>query len=337
MAERRAQQKYYPPEWDPRKGSLNTFHGQHPLRERARRLASDGILVVRFELPFNVWCGGCGAHIERGVRYNADKKKAGMYYSTPVWSFRMKCHLCENHFEIQTDPKNAQYVVVEGARRKNEEFPAEDAGLEGLQLLSPEERERLRADPMLRLEHTSEDQRRAAEQHGSIRTMAKAQAQRADSYAMNSMLRRRFRDEKHARHAQAVSDDAFRAKLSLGGLPLQAESHEDAATASAAMMLHRSAAAAARPQRHQLAILDESIFRPSGDASVRRRARSTPTPLVIASAVSVHKASTDESSDDDRRKRIHTLAKTVASASAPVTSMTSGGVLSGAVVRRGAS
>lgn len=37
-------------------------------------------------------------------RYNAEKKKIGMYYSTPVYQFRMKCHLCNNHFEIKTDP-----------------------------------------------------------------------------------------------------------------------------------------------------------------------------------------------------------------------------------------
>lgn len=27
-----------------------------------------------------------------------------MYYSTPVYQFRMKCHLCDNHYEIKTDP-----------------------------------------------------------------------------------------------------------------------------------------------------------------------------------------------------------------------------------------
>lgn len=37
-------------------------------------------------------------------RYNAEKKKIGMYYTTPVYQFRMKCHLCDNHFEIKTDP-----------------------------------------------------------------------------------------------------------------------------------------------------------------------------------------------------------------------------------------
>ena len=27
-----------------------------------------------------------------------------MYYTTPVYQFRMKCHLCDNYFVIKTDP-----------------------------------------------------------------------------------------------------------------------------------------------------------------------------------------------------------------------------------------
>ena len=40
-----------------------------------------------------------------GVRYNAHKRKVGNYYTTPIYKFRMKCHLCDQYFEIQTDPK----------------------------------------------------------------------------------------------------------------------------------------------------------------------------------------------------------------------------------------
>ena len=39
------------------------------------------------------------------MRYNAEKKKIANYYSTPIYSFRCKCHLCSGWFEIQTDPK----------------------------------------------------------------------------------------------------------------------------------------------------------------------------------------------------------------------------------------
>lgn len=70
------------------------------------------ISLIRFELPYNIWCGGCGAHVGMGVRYNAQKTTVGRYYSTPIFKFRMKCHLCDNHFEIQTDPK-VGHVIYE--------------------------------------------------------------------------------------------------------------------------------------------------------------------------------------------------------------------------------
>ena len=40
-----------------------------------------------------------------GVRYNAEKSQVGKYYTTPIFRFCMKCTMCENRFEIETDPK----------------------------------------------------------------------------------------------------------------------------------------------------------------------------------------------------------------------------------------
>merc|ERR1719342_1635864 len=34
-------------------------------------------------MPYNIWCDGCKKHIGMGVRYNAEKTKIGMYYTTP--------------------------------------------------------------------------------------------------------------------------------------------------------------------------------------------------------------------------------------------------------------
>jgi hypothetical protein len=62
-------------------------------------------LSNRFEMPYNIWCNTCGNHIGMGVRYNAEKTKIGNYFTTPIYQFRMKCHLCDGHFEIKTDPK----------------------------------------------------------------------------------------------------------------------------------------------------------------------------------------------------------------------------------------
>jgi hypothetical protein len=38
----------------------------------------------------------------------------------------MKCHLCVNYIEMQTDPANCDYVIVSGASRKEERWDMED-------------------------------------------------------------------------------------------------------------------------------------------------------------------------------------------------------------------
>lgn len=40
--------------------------------------------LCRFEMPYNIWCGGCESMIAKGVRFNAEKKQVGNYYSTKV-------------------------------------------------------------------------------------------------------------------------------------------------------------------------------------------------------------------------------------------------------------
>lgn len=91
--------------------------GQHPLRERAKKL-DQGILVIRFEMPFNVWCKGCGHLIGKGVRFNAEKQAIGNYHSTKVWSFSMTAPCCQQRIVVHTDPKSSEYLVVSGGRRK---------------------------------------------------------------------------------------------------------------------------------------------------------------------------------------------------------------------------
>jgi coiled-coil domain-containing protein 130 len=119
--------KYYPPDYDG-KSNINKMAGTHALGRRAHKL-NQGILIVRFELPYNIWCGNCNQHIGQGVRYNAEKKKIGNFYSTPIWSFRMKCHLCSAWFEIKTDPENTRYVIVEGAKKQADEWDTEGQGV----------------------------------------------------------------------------------------------------------------------------------------------------------------------------------------------------------------
>lgn len=229
MGERKGQNHYYPPDYDPRKGSLNSFLGTHALRERARKIHM-GILIIRFEMPYNIWCDGCKNHIGMGVRYNAEKKKIGMYYTTPVYQFRMKCHLCDNHFEIKTDPGNLDYVIVSGARRQENRWdPTQN------EQVVPEDKDtqkRLFDDPMYKLEHGSKDEstaKRVAPVLG--RLMNRNEEAWKDDFAANAALRSKFRVKKKEMIKQEQKDALLLQKSSLG-INLLPENEEDARLAS---------------------------------------------------------------------------------------------------------
>lgn len=255
MGERKGVNKYYPPDYDPSRGGLNKWQGTHALRERARKLHL-GILVIRFEMPYNIWCGGCGNHIGMGVRYNAEKSKVGMYYSTPIYKFRMKCHLCDNHFEMQTDPANLDYIVLNGARRQEKRFdPAENG------TVVPEERSQIRrlaSDGMFQLQHQFDDKQKL---DSSVPTLARLECRQRrlrDDFDANDRVRRTFRMERRKMAKRAHDDSTLRAKSGLD-LPLLEESDRDRQMASL-MRLHDPIGSEQRQQERRSAILSSSVL-----------------------------------------------------------------------------
>ncbi|XP_074549760.1 putative splicing factor YJU2B [Halichoeres trimaculatus] len=224
MGERKGTNKYYPPDFDPAKhGSLNGYHKTHALRERARKL-SQGILIIRFEMPYNIWCDGCKNHIGMGVRYNAEKKKVGNYYTTPIYRFRMKCHLCVNYIEMQTDPATCDYVIVSGASRKEERWDME----ENEQILTTErtEKEKLETDAMFKLDHGGKDKEKLKKSLPSLSEIQEYQSGWKDDFLINSSLRRKFRNEKKVLAEQEEKDDKVRMRTNLS-IPLLPEKEED--------------------------------------------------------------------------------------------------------------
>ncbi|KAM6940865.1 putative splicing factor YJU2B isoform 1-T2 [Lycodopsis pacificus] len=224
MGERKGTNKYYPPDFDPAKhGSLNGYHKTHALRERARKL-SQGILIIRFEMPYNIWCDGCKNHIGMGVRYNAEKKKVGTYYTTPIYRFRMKCHLCVNHIEMQTDPATCDYVIVSGANRKEERWDMAD----NEQILTTEraEKEKLETDPMFKLDHGGKDKEKLKKALPSLSEIQDYQSCKKDDFQLNSSLRRKFRTEKKVLAEQEEKDNTVRMRTNLS-IPLLPEKEED--------------------------------------------------------------------------------------------------------------
>ncbi|PAA46053.1 hypothetical protein BOX15_Mlig014239g9 [Macrostomum lignano] len=228
MGERKGTNKYYPPDFDPRvHRSLDAYHGTHALRERAKKIGQ-GVIVIRFEMPYNIWCGGCGRHVAMGVRYNAEKKKVGMYYSTPVYEFNMKCHLCDQRYLIRTDPANFDYVIVSGARRKEQRWDPTENGQ-----IAPEDGEtkrRLATDAMYKLEHGKSDEQRGEESAPRLAALAvDAGARGAADIQLNRLVRAGLRQERKRLAAQSASDAELLARHSLtgGSLELLPESSAD--------------------------------------------------------------------------------------------------------------
>lgn len=224
LAAARADNFYYPPEWTPNQGSLNKFHGQHALRERARKL-DQGILIIRFEMPFNIWCGGCNSMIAKGVRFNAEKKQVGNYYSTKIWSFSMKSACCKHEIVIQTDPKNCEYVIISGAQKKTEDYDVEDA--ETFALPADEERGKL-ADPFYRLEHQGGDlQKKKEAEPVLVRLQRVSDSRHSDDYSLNKALRAQLRNQKK----RVAEEEAASRKAGLAIRLLPATKEDSAAAA----------------------------------------------------------------------------------------------------------
>ena len=161
-----------------------------------------------------------------GVRYNAEKKKVGSYYSTPIYSFRCKCHLCDGWFEIQTDPKNTRYVVVSGARQKIEEWDPEENG--GFAIhdttgsVAP-------ADPLATLEKSTEAQNHLTKVQVPriLQLQSASDHYNEDPYSASLRVRKRFRAEKKIEQAKQAADKQLKGKYAL---PEELKLLEDNAT-----------------------------------------------------------------------------------------------------------
>jgi len=205
--------------------SGNQLHGKHALGARANKI-SQGILTVRFEMPYPIWCTHCPKPtiIGQGVRFNAEKKKVGNYHSTPIFSFRIKHVACGGWIEIRTDPKNTAYVVTEGARKRD---LGEDKVEEGdVKILTQEEREALRDNAFAALEGKVEDKKRLELSKQRLEELQDLSEQQWDDpYEQNKKLRKLFRVGRHRREKEAGVSAALQDKMSLG-IDLLPE-HED--------------------------------------------------------------------------------------------------------------
>ena len=197
--------RYVPPDLE------GTTSGNRLNAKRAPgTLRKDGSQTVRFEMPFAVWCHTCKPHtiIGQGVRFNAEKRKIGYYYSTPIWQFRLKHVACGGWIEIKTDPKETAYVVVEGGKARDYgEGNKEREGEGGMPILTPAERERRREDAFAALEGKVEEKEAVEGNKKRIEELYRSRERDwEDPGEVNKRLRESFRSDRkfHQREERAL-------------------------------------------------------------------------------------------------------------------------------------
>ncbi|ELR10109.1 hypothetical protein GMDG_04509, partial [Pseudogymnoascus destructans 20631-21] len=211
--------RYVPPEHEG-VTSANTLQKKHPLGSRGSK-AHLGILTVRFEMPFPIWCTHCPKPtiIGQGVRFNAQKRKVGMYHSTPIWAFGIKHAACGGAIEIRTDPANTAYVVTEGARKRD--LGEERVGEGDVVVLTEREREERRGNAFMGLEGKVEERERVAGARERIAELVEGRRGWDDPYEANCRLRGAFREGRKAREGEARRVEGMKTRLGLGGSEME--------------------------------------------------------------------------------------------------------------------
>ncbi|KAK6464441.1 CWC16 protein [Scheffersomyces coipomensis] len=112
MSERKAINKYYPPDYDPSK-----------IKPKKKSKTNGGheIIKIRMMAPYSMRCLKCNEYIAERRSFNARKETTDeKYLNTKIIRFHITCPRCNNHISFKTNPQIAGYTPEEGAVRNYE-------------------------------------------------------------------------------------------------------------------------------------------------------------------------------------------------------------------------
>ncbi|EST09194.1 CWC16 protein [Kalmanozyma brasiliensis GHG001] len=187
MADRKALNHYYPPDFD-------------PAKIPRRKAPKDAQQTVRLMAPFSMRCNTCGEYIYKGKKFNARKELVvgEDYYGIKIFRFYIRCTQCSAEITFKTDPKNADYVAEHGASRNFVPTKEDDEDEGEDKLLTEEEKlekklEKMEGDPMKQLEARTLDSRREMEILDALQDIRtrNARLERVDTDAVLAKLHNR--------------------------------------------------------------------------------------------------------------------------------------------------
>jgi hypothetical protein len=222
--------------------------------------------------------------------------QAGKYFSTQIWHFDLKCHLCDNKMVVATDPENCTYKCISGCRRKEESW-TEDADT----LTAPDVREKrkMEDDPFYRLEHfaaadgsgKTADEVRGKEAKATLYQLKAMQDLRSSEDGnLNRALRKSFQKKKKEDIEQEKDAAAERERFNMH-IPLLPASEGDVAAARSQAFGSRALSEDARYEASR-----RNTMRAIMNTPILQQQRAPSTPLFGVSSPASTSASRTSSS-----------------------------------------
>ncbi|CAM9778246.1 unnamed protein product [Ascophyllum nodosum] len=143
MGERKVLNKYFPPDFDPKKV---------PRMKRD----PEKQICVRMMIPFSLQCNTCGEFMYRGKKFNSWKEDCigEDYLGIRKYRFYIKCVICSQEITFKTDPEKGDYELETGASRNFESWADKQATEEEHKKAREEEE---KSDNMKQLENRTLD------------------------------------------------------------------------------------------------------------------------------------------------------------------------------------
>lgn len=198
MGERKVLNKYYPPDFDPKK---------LPKLELGKNFQC----VIRTMAPFTMRCLTCGNYVYKGKKFNARKETVEDedYIGIRIHRFYIRCPVCLTEIIFKTDPKNTDYAVETGAYRT---FQAEHLAELEEERLKEEKEEDEANNPMLALENRTKESRREMDVIDALEDIRDWNARKA-GVKFEDLMDRHILLEKQEAERQEQEDEAIVNKM----------------------------------------------------------------------------------------------------------------------------
>ncbi|AAS50794.1 ABR024Cp [Eremothecium gossypii ATCC 10895] len=219
MSERKAINKYYPPDYDPEQAERQV----RQLSKKLKTMHRDTV-GIRLMTPFSMRCLKCSEYIPKFRKFNGKKELLPERYLDTIKIYRLsiRCPRCNSTISFRTDPNRGDYTMEAGGERnyvrddaRSPHIKPDETTDETLQRLLREEAEAARPADSAGEDRMQELEKRLArlqqEQHDAeeidrLHRESLERGRRAASLAA-SIADRRTRAEADA----ARAEEAFRA------------------------------------------------------------------------------------------------------------------------------